>query len=41
LQEHWKELVASVKAGDIMIFRAWWNDPVNEQVRQIYEAAAK
>lgn len=41
LEKHWNELVASVRAGDVLLFRPWWNDPVNDQVKKIYEEAAK
>ena len=35
------ELVASVKRGDILMFRAWWDDAFNAQVKSIYEDAGK
>ncbi len=35
------ELVTSVKRGDILLFRAWFNDPLNEQVKAIYREAQK
>jgi hypothetical protein len=30
-------LQASVDRGDILMFRGWWNDPVNAQVSAIYD----
>jgi hypothetical protein len=30
-------LQASVDRGDILMFRGWWNDPVNAQVSEIYD----
>jgi len=39
LEAHWSELVRAVAAGDILLFRAWWNDPVNDQVKRLYEEA--
>ena len=36
---HRAELVASVKRGDILLFRAWWNDPYNAKIKSIYEEA--
>ena len=36
----WNEFVQAVKAGDILSFRAWFDDePLNSQVRQIYQQA--
>ena len=26
--------------GDILLFRAWWSDPVNDQVKRLYEEAS-
>ncbi len=37
----WNELVNAVAGGDILSFRAWFDDePLNSQVTQIYQAAA-
>jgi hypothetical protein len=30
------ELAASVSAGDVLLFRPWWNDPANQQIKHIY-----
>jgi len=30
------ELAASVRAGDVLLFRPWWNDPSNQQIKHIY-----
>lgn len=38
---HFDALVASVRRGDILLFRGWWADPNNAEIRRIYEAAAK
>jgi hypothetical protein len=36
----WNEFVQAVRAGDILAFRGWFDDePLNSQVRQIYEQA--
>ena len=36
----WYEYVHAVRAGDILAFRAWFDDePLNRQVKQIYEQA--
>jgi len=32
-------LVASVARGDILMYRGWWNDPQNAQVKSIYQTA--
>jgi hypothetical protein len=36
----WEVLKRAVTAGDILLFRAWWSDPVNDQVERLYEEAA-
>ena len=41
LEEQWAALKAAVKAGDILLFRAWFDDPVNDQVKKIYEEAGQ
>lgn len=41
LDEHREELIQAVRQGDILLFRGWWNDPFNEKMRQIIEAAKK
>ena len=33
------ELVQAVKSGDILLFRAWFNDTYNAQVKSIYQEA--
>ncbi|HVR85819.1 MAG TPA: hypothetical protein VMU54_15985 [Planctomycetota bacterium] len=35
------ELVGAVKRGDVLMFRAWWNDPANALVRGILEDARR
>ncbi len=40
IDEKRAELVAAVKRGDILVFRAWFNDPQNEKIRSIYKEAA-
>jgi len=32
-------LVASVRRGDILLFRGWWNDPQNVAIKSIYDEA--
>ena len=39
LAGHHGELVQSVRRGDILLFRAWWDDPQNAEVRAIYAQA--
>jgi len=39
LEGHYADLVSAVKRGDILLFRAWWNDPQNAQVKAIYAEA--
>ena len=40
LTPQWAEYVAAVRRGDILSFRAWYNDqPLNGQVKQIYQQA--
>jgi hypothetical protein len=34
-------LVTAVKNGDILLFRAWWNDPDNVSIKKILDDAAK
>ena len=36
---HRAELVTAVKGGDILMFRAWWNDPYNAKIKSIYDEA--
>ena len=36
---HRAELVTAVKRGDILMFRAWWNDPYNSKIKSIYDEA--
>ena len=35
------DLLAAVKRGDILLFRAWWNDPDNAPVKRIYQEAGR
>ena len=39
LDGHHTDLVAAVKRGDILLFRAWWDDPQNAKVKAIYAEA--
>nr|MBA3710562.1 hypothetical protein [Planctomycetota bacterium] len=39
IEKRHDELVRSVRAGDILLFRGWWDDPDNQQVRAIYQEA--
>jgi len=39
LDGHHADLVAAVKRGDILLFRAWWDDPQNALVKAIYTEA--
>jgi hypothetical protein len=34
-------LLASVRRGDILMFRGWWNDPGNAKIKAIYDEAAR
>jgi hypothetical protein len=34
-------LVASVERGDVLMFRGWWDDPVNAEILSIYKDAGK
>lgn len=40
LEAPWAELKRAVAAGDIQLFRARWSDPVNDQVKRLYDEAA-
>lgn len=40
LAAHWTELKNAVASGDILLFRAWWSDPVNDQVKRLYDEAS-
>jgi hypothetical protein len=35
------DLIAAVKRGDILLFRGWWPDPYNAQIKAIYHDAAR
>jgi hypothetical protein len=37
----WDQLVGGVRRGDVLSFDAWWSPAHNEQVKKIYEQAAK
>lgn len=39
LDGHHADLVTAVKRGDILLFRAWWDDPQNAKVKAIYAEA--
>ena len=39
LDGHHADLVSAVKRGDILLFRAWWDDPQNAKVKAIYDEA--
>ena len=39
LDGHHADLVNAVKGGDILLFRAWWDDPQNAKVKAIYAEA--
>jgi len=39
LDGHRADLVSAVKHGDILLFRAWWDDPQNAKVKAIYAEA--
>jgi hypothetical protein len=41
IQKQRTELVDAVKRGDILMFRAWWNDPANRLVRGILDDARR
>ena len=38
-KSHHADLVAAVKRGDVLLFRAWWDDPQNAEVKAIYAEA--
>lgn len=39
IEEKNDELVQAVRQGDILLFRAWWDDPENAKIKHIYEQA--
>jgi hypothetical protein len=39
IDAHRTELVEAVRRGDILLFRGWFEDPMNEKVKSIYEEA--
>jgi len=41
VEENKAALTDAVRRGDILLFRGWWDDPVNEKVREIYKAMGK
>ena len=41
VEENKAALTEAVKRGDILLFRGWYDDPLNEKVREIYKAAGK
>ena len=36
-----RDLIDAVRAGDVLLFRSWWDDPDNAVIRDIYAEAAK
>lgn len=34
-------LITTVRGGDVLMFRGWWDDPQNSQVGDVYHAAGK
>jgi hypothetical protein len=41
MKPHWKEFVTAVKRGDILVFRGWFDDPANNDVKKIYHEAGR
>jgi hypothetical protein len=41
MDERRADLVAAVRRGDVLIFRAWFDDVFNEKTKSIYEEAAR
>lgn len=41
LNEQHDKLTAAVRRGDILMFRAWWNDPTNDAVRRLYHESGR
>ena len=39
IQEDHDALVTSVRRGDVLMFRGWWDDPQNAQIRGLYQDA--
>lgn len=39
MDERWDELVAAVRAGDVLLYRTWWEDPDNAKIKRIYQEA--
>jgi hypothetical protein len=37
IKERFNDLVQSVQAGDILLFRSWYPDPANDLVKEIYQ----
>lgn len=40
VEERFEELVQAVRGGDILLFRAWYDDPPNTTLREIYKRAS-
>ena len=40
LAEDHEALVKSVRRGDLLLFRAWWDDPQNAEIRSVFQEAA-
>ncbi|MGI4787714.1 MAG: hypothetical protein ACRYFS_02560, partial [Janthinobacterium lividum] len=41
MKENHDALVPAIRRGDILMFRAWWDDPQNAQVQSLYHDAGK
>jgi hypothetical protein len=39
VRKHHDELVAGVRAGDILLYRTWFNDEYDSEVKKIYQDA--
>ena len=41
IEQHFPELERAVSRGDILMFRAWYDDPANAKIKRIYSKRAK
>jgi hypothetical protein len=41
MEPHWQQFVESVRRGDILVFRGWFDDPYNENVKKVYREAGR
>jgi hypothetical protein len=41
VDQNCSEIEASVKQGNVMLFPAWWPDPINERIRKAYNNVKK